>query len=398
MSQVSRPVQIALLAVLLIGALWFVALRPHSQTDTTATQPAPVAPVAVAPHKPLNAKTPVVGGLFGAVNKANGAVAASSANANQLEHNSAAAGTSPTAAAPSAPATTATAAAPVTTATATAAAPATSGAAAATHAATAPATKAGTATTPAAVVSPAVVVGQELAAGKTVALLIWNPLGTDDRAVHAALQALVKPNGPLVVHYATAGQVADYGSIVSASQVLETPTLLVMKGKSVQSITDLQDPSDLRQFIGDLQQGGPGEVLSPKLAVYATGTTRTTYIAKTNAVCAKLDKKAVAGFASPLPSMSGLNAAVAFDRSYFNTVAAVPTPLADRLYLHTTWLAASRALNEYAAEATAAAAGNNSRAHSLALSAEQNADSAFLRLNTYGLTTCAGAVSPTATP
>src|SRR5277367_3330214 len=110
MSQVSRPVQIAVLAVVLGAALWFFALRPKPQTATTSvplvttTVPAPT-PTAAAP-KHLDTKTPVVGGLLGAVNKANGAVATSQSNASQLARKSAAASSSsPSSPAASTPAT-----------------------------------------------------------------------------------------------------------------------------------------------------------------------------------------------------------------------------------------------------------------------------------------------------
>lgn len=391
MSQVSRPVQIALLAVLLIGALWFVALRPHSQTASTPT-PAPVAAVPPTAPKQLNTKTPVVGGLFGAVNKANAAVANSSANATALERKSAAASSS---ANPSP--------APVTTASSTAAAPAAT--TPTTHATTAPSTQtsshAGTATKPAtAPTSPAVTIGNELAQGKTVALLFWNPLATDDRAVRAALKVLVKRNGPLVAHYATAAQVTDYGSIVTASQVLETPTLLVMKGKNITTITDLQDPSDLRQYFGNFVQGGPGQVLTPTLAAYATGTTRTAYIATANAVCKRFNAKQeqlIASSGTTTPG-SALKAAVTVEQSYLAALKAIPPPPADRAYLHTTWVAIDRSVAQTLTEIVAVGEGNDYAAHNLALSSEDNADLAYNRLNTYGLSDCAGPDSPNLTP
>ena len=398
MSQVSRPVQIGLLVVLLIGALWFVALRPHSQTASTPA-PAPVAaapPAAPAAPKPLNTQTPVVGGLFGAVNKANAAVAASAASAASIERQ-AAADNSATNPAPSAP---------VTTASSSAAAPA--AAAPTTHATPAPSTQtsspARTATTPAtapAAANPAVTIGDELTAGKTVALLFWNPLATDDRAVRDALQALVKPHGPLVVHYATADQVTDYGSIVTAEQVLETPTLLVMKGKSITTITDLQDPSDLRQYFGNFVQGGPGQVLTPTLAAYAVGTTRAAYIAKANALCKRLNAKEERTFASlssTTTAAGALKLAVTLDQSYLAALRAIPVPVADRAYLHTTWVALDRAFAEALAEIPAVSAGNDYLARNLVLSTQSNVDLAYNRLDAYGLSYCAGPDSPNLTP
>ena len=49
MSQVSRPMQIALLATLLLVVVWFVALRPKSPNGgATAATPAPSAHTAPA--------------------------------------------------------------------------------------------------------------------------------------------------------------------------------------------------------------------------------------------------------------------------------------------------------------------------------------------------------------
>lgn len=409
MSQVSRPVQLALLAVVVLGALWFFALRPRTQSTTSPPAPAPApAPAAAAPAtapKPYNTKTPVIGGLLGDVNKANAAVATSQANANTLEHDSGAA-SSPTGT-------------PVTTASASAAAPAsgraaasspstattpqtathpgaTSGAAAGSAAATHPATAAGarTATHAAttshatgvatASVSPAVTIKNELADGKTVALLFWNPLGTDDQAVHGALLALAKGDHSLVVDSATAGQVANYGTIVTTAQVLETPTLLIMHGKSIQTITDLQDPTDLHQYLIDLQAGGPGEVLMPSFASYAAGTTRAAYLAKANAFCSHAQNATVVISPSDTPAQILSKLAAANER-YLAQLAAIPPPAADRQFIHDLLTTSAAGDRETAAALTAS---NPYTGHNLLLSGETNSDRAVQMAEDYGLADC----------
>lgn len=408
MSQVSRPVQLALLAVVVLGALWFFALRPHTQstTSTPAPTPAPApAPAASAPTtapKPYNTKTPVIGGMLGAVNKANAAVAASNAQANQQEHNFAA-----TSSPSSVPQTTASATtgAPGSTAGATrtgpaATAPTTGGSgtaaagaasAAGPHAATAAGTRtashaAGTsrATTAAAPpVSPALRIKSQLAAGKTVAVLFWNPLASDDQAVHSALKAIAKRKS-FVVYYATAAQLPSYGTIVTAAQVLETPTLLIMRGKSIQAITDLQDPADLRQYVNDLDAGGPGEVLTPKLASYTPGISRVAYLKRANALCLRVTGNAIQipVFDTPEQILKIIDGA---ERRFMAKLASIPAPVADRAYLHHLFVIENRADAQYTA---AFSTTNPVTTNGLLLSAESNDDYAVQGLKSYGLVDC----------
>lgn len=400
-----------MLAVLVLGALWFLALRPHSQSSSSPPAPAPApAPAPTATSQPQGSSLPGgLGGLARAVNKANGAVATSQANANQLERNSAAASSSQAPAPTSSGSTSTTAhGAPAgQPATASGAAPSTSAgastsAASATHAGTAAGSTAAshgaTNTTPGAhapAASPAVAIKNELADGKTVALLFWNPLGVDDRALHSALLKLTKPHGSLVVHFATAAQVPNYGTIVTASQVLETPTLLLMRGKDIQSITDLQDPSDLRQYVNDIAAGGAGAVQTPKLTSYAPGTSRVAYLAKVNAACARANNHARATFVvTPGESLSQLLQAVeAIDSALVVQIARVQPPLADRAFVRNMWALELRSQKQFAGYVSASAAGNAYAAHNLVLSAEINDDRAAQMALTYGLTDC---VAPSA--
>jgi hypothetical protein len=64
MSEVSRPLQVVLLLTAAFGGLWFVALRPKS--DTGSSPPAATRPAQPAPHK-----SALPGGLGRAVDKAN---------------------------------------------------------------------------------------------------------------------------------------------------------------------------------------------------------------------------------------------------------------------------------------------------------------------------------------
>ncbi len=402
MSQVSRPVQIALLAVVVLGALYFLALRPHSQSGSSTPTPAPTPP-ARATSSP-DAKAPGsslplgLGGLARAVAKAHGAVATSQGQANTLQHDSGVASSSS-----GTPVTTASASstAPPASGTTTSGAPAT---AAGTRAATAPGTHTATrtaGTSAATSTSPAVTIKNELAAGKTVALLFWNPLSVDDQATYAALKALVKRHGTLVVTAATAGQVTDYGTIVTTAQVLETPTLLLMRGKSVETITDLQDPSDLRQYVSDIDAGGPGEVLAPKLTAYQPGTTHAAFVARGNAACTRLIKQGhrqFDGLSETTITPQQISGLLAYWRSFGTTLAAIPAPPADRGYVHTMLASLNRSIDEITQEIAAANAGNAYAVHNHLLSAETNNDLTVSMLINYGLTSCVGSADPNTGP
>jgi cytoskeletal protein RodZ len=111
MAQLSRPYQIALGAVVVLGLIWAVALRAHGSnpsepapTSPAASTPAPAstaksassatsaaaeAKAAAAPTPIYHGAAPGVEGLTRAIAKAHGAVATSQQNAQQLQSKSA---------------------------------------------------------------------------------------------------------------------------------------------------------------------------------------------------------------------------------------------------------------------------------------------------------------------
>ena len=103
MDQVSRPMQILLLAVVAFGALWFFALRPKGDSGGGGGSAAPAKPAAAAPptatspaHGPGSS---LPGGLGRAVQKARGAAGQSDA-ANRRLQQATGAGTAPNATTP----------------------------------------------------------------------------------------------------------------------------------------------------------------------------------------------------------------------------------------------------------------------------------------------------------
>jgi len=263
MAQISRPFQIAIGAVALLGLVWVFAL--HRPASSTTASNAPAEPAVPAPAKAGASKgsasagaksagayhgsapgvaggayhgsAPGVAGLTGAIAKAHGAVAASQQNAKQLEQKSAQASSS-AAAAPSPSASTSTA-------------PARTAAPAKTSA---PTRSVGHATSPSKAPSLARqhLVEDELAQGRIVALLFWSPKGADDVADRHAIEQLAKRDHGLAVHVTGANQVASFGTITRGIQVYGTPTFLVIgpHGKTL-TLTGLQDVYALQQSVSE---------------------------------------------------------------------------------------------------------------------------------------------------
>jgi hypothetical protein len=259
-AQLSRPYQIALAAVALLGLVWAVALRGHgpAQHESTGTAPAP-APSAQAEAKAAAQPTPIyhgaapgVEGLTRAIAKAHGAVATSQSNAAELaQHSREASGEAANGSATAAPS-----AGHVTAAHGAAThAAATRGAA--THtakhaAATGAAGKHAADNRPAAQVA----VEREVAQGKTVLLLFYNSKSSVDREVRSQTQAMVgSSKGRLALHVAAPNQVGEFGSLTEVVHVYQTPTILIVNRRGVVStLTGLTDTFALRQLVHEAQR------------------------------------------------------------------------------------------------------------------------------------------------
>ena len=301
MAQISRPFQIALLAMVVLAGVWFFALQGHSSSggaSSTASAPAPTPSSSAVAKKAAGAPTPIyhgaapgVEGLSRAIANAHKAVATSEQNAQQLASKSAQA-SSPaptggvTAASPAStqtnPATAPTAAAPKVSTTSH---PTTASTPAATKTVTVTKTVTKTAaptkvkspvTAPNRVPARQALVELELKQGAVVAILFWNPHSAVDVAVHRELQLLlavhhglrndsknpaiarlVKGTGveltsKIAVNEAPASQVASFGSITRAVQVYQTPTILIVNKKGQTStLTGLNDAFSIEQAIDE---------------------------------------------------------------------------------------------------------------------------------------------------
>lgn len=224
--QVSRPMQIALVAVVLLAGIWFTVLRPKADTGSpapVAVQPAPVAPG--------------VKGLTSAVDKAKGAAATSDA-ANARIQAAIGAGSAAASATPSA----------------TKAAPATSAAKAKAVApgkkAAAPVKKAAAKTAD----DPSHVLLNFLTKGKTVVLLFHGD-GADDQAARTAVHQVALDDKRVVTAYSDISRVGLYQAITSGVTVQTAPTVLVIgTDRKAVSLTGYVDAGVIAQAVGDARR------------------------------------------------------------------------------------------------------------------------------------------------
>jgi hypothetical protein len=256
MEQISRPFQIALIAVVGLSLVWFVALRKHGSSSTntpvaTAAAPAPAPSTASAHAKlPVASSSEPAEGYSSAIDKAHGAVIESQQNARQLENRSAQASNEAVPAHGSA---------------------GSAAAAADPHAATKPSqhtpttatrssqTATGTKSTSTARQSasgPAGEVQQEIAQGDTVILLFWNPKAVDDVAVHKQLELAEHALGhKVVIHDASAKQIGIFGQITQDVTVYQTPTILIVnRNKLVTTLTGFTDAFSITQAVREAQK------------------------------------------------------------------------------------------------------------------------------------------------
>lgn len=273
MAQLSRPFQIALVAIVFFALAWLVFLHGHgsSQETTASSQPGSSAPAtssskpssvpgaslatteakhAAAPTPIYKGSAPGVAGLSKAIAKAHEAVATSQQSARQLEGKSgqasngapAAAGT-PSAGAAGTPSASAAHSDPATHTT-----PATG--------AKAPSQNGSTHRVYGDTVANTSAVESELKAGKTVLILFWNPLASDDRAVRQQVQAAKdKEGGKVAAHYALAKEVGSFGSITRNIPVYQTPTLLVIgSNKKVTTVVGFPDAFGIEQAISEARR------------------------------------------------------------------------------------------------------------------------------------------------
>jgi hypothetical protein len=214
--QVSKPVLIALAAVVVLAAAKFTVLRPKTDAGST----------------PAAATAPGQAGLQSSIDKANNAVGVSKQSATRSEQ--AAAAASGDAAAPAQPATAAKPAATSAASPSKAAAPAKPE----------PKLEKGDRSGP---------ILRDLDAGRVVVALFFNAHGSDDNAALRAVRATDRHHGRVIVHSIPIDDVGDYNALTSGVQVLQAPTILVIgpdhKARTIVGYTEVKE---IDQTVGDV--------------------------------------------------------------------------------------------------------------------------------------------------
>lgn len=244
MAQFSRPYQAALLALVVLAAVWLIALRPHSSSSPHASSGS--SPKSASTH---HISAPGVEGLVKDVAKAHHVVKVSEHEAEQAD------GTSVKASGQ---------------ASKTATAPAASAAQPAAPNDRAIAARSGAGRTPA----RQALVERALAEGKPAVILFWNPKGSDDQAVRLELTILevvhhiartyahvraveqvmkregMQLNARFAAFVAKPNEVSSFGTITRDVQLYSTPAVVVVgKDRQAHVLDGLTDAFAMQQTL-----------------------------------------------------------------------------------------------------------------------------------------------------
>jgi hypothetical protein len=276
MAQISRPFQVALLALAALVLVWFAALhRPGSSSSTVSNPPSATVSRAAQAHaaelraEKAHGKATEIARSHGTASgeaKSHASATRVTTSHRTVTHTTVSRTTAAHATAAHSIASNSTAA--HTTASHSMASHTTATHTTATHAAAAHTTAAHTTashttvshTKPVPVPSKASeastmqgTVAAELAQGKMVLLLFWNPHSSDDVAVHGQVLSVVHRLGRhVVLHTASPAQVNSFGSITQDIQVYQTPTLLIVNhSRQVTALTGYNDAFAIEQAIAE---------------------------------------------------------------------------------------------------------------------------------------------------
>lgn len=235
MSQVSRPMQIALAATLLLLAVWFVALRPKPSTVHEAAAPAQPTPA------PASDAAPGTAGLKRAIDKAHGAVTTADADAQRAQQSSADSPAPGTAASTQTDSSTAKAHSGTATTSHDARAGGGSEHASGGHAASAHAASAQVGAVKAA-----------LRHHNAVALAFVDPNTADARAVAREIRHVSHFGGRAVVLAVPLAQLSDFGFITSSVEVTIAPTVVIVDPRrQATTIVGFADRGEIQQRLAD---------------------------------------------------------------------------------------------------------------------------------------------------
>ena len=204
MDQLSLPFRVLLVAVVVVGGVWFAVLRPKSDSTSQSST------------------APGVTGLTNDVNKAKGAVDASNAANAAAGADATSTTQTPSSAAPQA------------------GTPAKNGE---------PADKGLAADAVAG--DPSKPLLADVDRGKIAVVLFWNKKASDDRATRQALRSVDTHGGKVVPTAVAIGDVGRYEAITRGVQVLESPTVLVIgAGGKARAITGYTQAAEIDELVG----------------------------------------------------------------------------------------------------------------------------------------------------
>lgn len=220
MSQISKPMQIALAAVVVFAIAWFLFLRPSDDTET-ATQ------------TETTAQAPGVTGLTNAAKKA--AVAKTAAEARNKKAEEATGEETTTTNSGSSTTKTTPATGTSTNKSVTPAGPPVKD----------PARDSG---------DPADGVLDQLK-GKRVAIVLFTGDGADDRTATAAVRAVGRENKNVIVRVTSIRNVGKYASITDKLNINQAPSTIIIGSDMVaQVLTGIIDAKVVRQYVGDARR------------------------------------------------------------------------------------------------------------------------------------------------
>lgn len=97
---------------------------------------------------------------------------------------------------------------------------------------------------------------RDIAGRKVVVVLFWNAEAADDVATRGALRGLDRHRGKVTVHVVPIGQVGRYPAITKGITIAQSPTTLIIgRKRSARAIAGLSEPRELAQAVDDALAG-----------------------------------------------------------------------------------------------------------------------------------------------
>ena len=100
-------------------------------------------------------------------------------------------------------------------------------------------------------------VAKAVAKNKTLVMLFWNKNALDDRAVRRELRGINRLGGKVAVHVASINDVSRYAPITRGVNLEQSPTVVVVKGKTADALVGYVDKGTINQTVSDVIRSTP---------------------------------------------------------------------------------------------------------------------------------------------